>query len=187
MASLKISEDDLMQRLMEVFRTYGYEGASLARLSEATGLEKASLYHRFPKGKQEMAEAAARGIGEWFEDQVFRPLRAAGNAEEKVRTIGRRLREFYSDGAVACALDTLSLPGEGVVLNKRLRGALHAWLLAFTEVARESGSTPAQARTRAEQALLEIEGSLVLSRVLGDSKPFQRVIKRLPELLTAKP
>jgi TetR/AcrR family transcriptional regulator, lmrAB and yxaGH operons repressor len=51
-----ISEADLIGRLSLVFRDRGYEGAALADLASAAGLKKASLYHRFPGGKQQMAE-----------------------------------------------------------------------------------------------------------------------------------
>jgi hypothetical protein len=40
------------------------------------------------------------------------------------------------------------------------------------------------ARTRAEEAVVRIEGSLVVARVLGDSSAFERVLRMLPELLT---
>ena len=57
MASPKVHDEKLIERLTSVFRIYGYEGASLSRIAEATGLQRASLYHRFPGGKEEMAEA----------------------------------------------------------------------------------------------------------------------------------
>jgi len=43
--------------LAEVFRTYGFEGASLARIAEGTGLGKGSIYNFFPGRKEEMADA----------------------------------------------------------------------------------------------------------------------------------
>ncbi|MEP1982729.1 MAG: helix-turn-helix domain-containing protein, partial [Maribacter dokdonensis] len=53
----KVLDIEILTGLTKVFRSRGYEGASLKELSEATGLKKASLYHRFPNGKQEMADA----------------------------------------------------------------------------------------------------------------------------------
>ncbi len=38
---------------------------------------------------------------------------------------------------------------------------------------------------KAEEAIARIEGSLILARVLGDSAAFERVLKLLPDLLTA--
>ena len=61
---------------------------------------------------------------------------------------------------------------------------MQAWLNAFTGVAKESGLSSAMARTRAEEAVVRIEGSLVVARVLGDSSAFERVLRMLPELLT---
>ena len=46
----------LIRSLLNIFREYGYEGASLSKISERTGLGKASLYHHFPNGKQQMAQ-----------------------------------------------------------------------------------------------------------------------------------
>jgi len=65
-------------------------------------------------------------------------------------------------------------PGKWIIISR---------LRAFTGIAREVGLPSAEARERAEQAIIEIQGSLVLARVLGDCKPFQRTMDRLPELL----
>ena len=47
----KISDEKVFQGLSDVFRRKGYDGASYSDLMKATGLVKASLYHRFPGGK----------------------------------------------------------------------------------------------------------------------------------------
>ena len=56
---------EIVDRLFVVFQDHGYEGASLADLSRATGLGKSSLYHHFPGGKEQMAEAVL-GKGKAF-------------------------------------------------------------------------------------------------------------------------
>jgi TetR/AcrR family transcriptional repressor of lmrAB and yxaGH operons len=183
MAYAKVSDEDLIGALTDVFRTHGYEGASLSQISEATGLEKASLYHRFPGGKEDMVAAVISHISRWFQDYVFKPLEASGRPAQKVRLVAQRLRELYGEGRKSCILDTLSLPGGGPALRGAVRGALKAWLQAFSNIAREAGASGAEARQRAERAIIEIEGSLVLARALGDRKPFFRVMDRLPELL----
>ena len=70
-------------------------------------------------------------------------------------------------------------------MQAALTGALNAWLSAFTAVARESGLTRAAAERRAQQALINIEGSLVLARVLGNPTIFLRALAGLPALLTS--
>ena len=183
MAHPKVTDEKLIGALSDVFRTHGYEGASLSRLSAATGLEKASLYHRFPGGKDDMVAAVVAHLNQWFQDKVFTPLEQPGDPAGRIRFVAERLREFYGDGTKPCALNTLSLPGGSAALHEALRGALTAWLQAFMGIAREAGVPAREARKRAERAIVEIQGSLVLARVLGDCKPFREAIGRLPELL----
>ena len=52
-----LSRQEVVERLVTVVRRLGYDGASLAELSKATGLGKSSLYHYFPAGKDDMVRA----------------------------------------------------------------------------------------------------------------------------------
>jgi TetR/AcrR family transcriptional repressor of lmrAB and yxaGH operons len=78
----------------------------------------------------------------------------------------------------------MSIPGASEEVKKVLRGTLQGWLDAFTTVAREGGLTAAHARTRAEEAIVRLEGALVISRVLGENASFERTLKQLPDFLT---
>lgn len=182
MALAKVTDEQLMARIAEVFRRYGYEGASIRQLSEATGLERASLYHRFPGGKEEMALAVVARTGEWFGAHVFEPLRVLP-AELSVPRVASNLRDFYQRGELWCVLDVLTLGGSSDAIRAAVSRAYEAWRESFARVAREAGLPAAEAKARAQQAIVEIEGSLVISRVTGDPKAFLRVLQRLPELL----
>lgn len=185
MAFSKVDDEELVGKALEVFRNYGYEGTSLNRLAEATGLEKASFYYRFPGGKRDIVLAVAAHVDRWFRENVLEPLAGSGTPSERVKLVAHRLRTFYGDGSQPCVLDTLSLTGGPVELQAALTGALRAWLSAFTAVARESGIARTAAERRAQQALINIEGSLVLARVLKKPGLFLRELARLPALLTS--
>jgi AcrR family transcriptional regulator len=180
----KVKDEQLADRALEVFRNYGYEGTSLNRLAEAAGLEKASFYYRFPGGKKDIVMAVAAHVGRWFRENVLEPLEGRGTPGERVQLVERKLRTFYGDGSQPCVLDTLSLTGGPPELQAALAGALRGWLAAFRAVARESGMTRAAAERRAQQALIDIEGSLVLSRVLKNPGIFLRTLAGLQALLT---
>ena len=185
MAHRTISDEVFLATALDLFRTYGFEGVSLKQLADATGLEKASLYYRYPGGKDEIAMAIARGVVAWFQANVFEPLTGSGSTRKSVSFVSQRLREFYAGGSKTCLMDVLSIPGGSEELQLALRGAMQAWVSAFAQVAKESGLGIAAARSRAEEAIVRIEGSLVLARVLGDTTGFGRVLKSLPDLLTA--
>jgi TetR/AcrR family transcriptional regulator, lmrAB and yxaGH operons repressor len=124
-------------------------------------------------------------VVDWFEQNVFAPLRSDLTPRKRVALVGEQLRLFYGNGKKSCLNDVLSLPGAGEKIETCIKAALQAWLRAFTEIAKESGFPQGAARFRAEEAIVRIEGSLVMARALGDVGPFDRTIKLLPELLTA--
>jgi hypothetical protein len=79
----------------------------------------------------------------------------------------------------------MSIQGATEAVKETLRGLLQAWIEAFKTIAREAGLTAAQARLRAEEAVLKIEGSLLVARVLKDKAVFERTLRELPDFLTA--
>ena len=60
---------------------------------------------------------------------------------------------------------------------------MQAWINAFTEIAKQSGFSAAEARSRAEEAIISIEGSLVLARSVGTAETFERTLTILPDFL----
>ncbi|MBS1804310.1 MAG: TetR/AcrR family transcriptional regulator [Acidobacteria bacterium] len=186
MVHSRINDGTIAEKALDLFRQQGYEGTSLNDLAAATGLEKASLYYRFPGGKRDMALAAAAHVGQWFESDIFGPLNGPGPATDRIKAVSRALRTFYGDGSKPCVLDALSLRGGPPELAAALSGAYKSWLESFAAVARESGLSRRLAEDRAREALIQIEGSLVLSRVTGNRKIFLETIAGLPDLLTRR-
>lgn len=182
-----IDEADLMARLSTVFREYGFEGATLTVLSRATGLKRASLYHRFPDGKEQMAREVLQAAAVWLEANVLAPLRDGGTPVERIGRMVGKLDEFYSGGRQACLLNLLSSahihegPFTGLI-----KQVFEAWIRALTVTLVDAGQTEATARARAERGVILLQGSLVLSRGTGDARPFREFLQALPrELLGA--
>jgi AcrR family transcriptional regulator len=168
----------LLAQLGEVFRAHGYEGASLSLITRATGLGKGSLYHLFPGGKEQMAAEVLSHIDEWFERHVFEPLRNDRSGEGVVRMYDAVDRYFDSGGRV-CLVGVFALGSARDVFGKKVRGYFVAWEDALVAAFRRGGMTPAQARERAEDILLGIQGALVLARAKADKAVFSRALKRL--------
>jgi AcrR family transcriptional regulator len=187
MPSSKVEPDPIIDRLTEVFRTVGYEGATLSKLSKATGLQRASLYHRFPGGKKEMAEAVLAQASAWLDTHVLAPLTGSGTPHARLQKMAQALNTFYAQGGTSCLLDSLSF-GEGSDLfHDHIRAAFAHWIEALAALVVESTRCPkAEARQRAEDAVLSIQGALVLARGTGNTQPFQRVLKNLPILLLSE-
>jgi TetR/AcrR family transcriptional repressor of lmrAB and yxaGH operons len=184
MAHRIVSDEVFLATALDLFRTYGFEGVSLTQLADATGLEKASLYYRYPGGKDAIAMAAAGEAVRWLQANVFDPLVGAGTPRKRVSVVAEKLREFYAGGSKACVMDVLSIRGGSEELQLALKAAMEAIVSAFAQIAKESGHRSAAAQSKAEDAIVRIEGSLILARVLGDTACFERALKALPDMLT---
>ena len=187
MAPRLVSNTDLLDRLGLLFRTRGYDGSSLGDIAAATGLQKSSLYHRFPRGKQQMASEVAGTVGTHFAEDVLAPLSGPGTPHERLMQVADRLDEFYAGGRRSCLLDTLSISDPGNAATSGLGLAAEGWIAAFAGIARAEGTGRAEARRRAEDAVAAIEGALVLARVTGNVAPFTRSLQRLPSFLLGPP
>ena len=174
-----------MIALSALFQEKGFEGTSLSMISEATGLKRASLYHRFPGGKTDMALAVMDFAQAEFEE-VLAPLDGPGPVRKRIRDTARNLADHYEDGMRSCLIDSLSVGGrsdERDIVAQRIAHILDNFIGSFTRIAKEAGASPKEARRRGEDAVVRFEGSLVVARGTGDTGPFQRWIKELPRLL----
>jgi len=182
--AMMLSEEQILATLTDVFRTHGYEGASLKIIANATGLARASLYHRFPDGKAEMAEAVMSRAQRWLEDQALAPLRDRSlSPGDRIRAMTEKLDAFYESGGKSCLLDALSLGESGSPLRRQARAAMELWTRSLADSLIAAGFGGAEATRRAEEAIVLVQGALVVARVREDPAPFRRVLAELPERL----
>ncbi|MDP4021610.1 TetR/AcrR family transcriptional regulator [Methylobacterium sp. NEAU 140] len=171
--------------LAEVFRTHGYEGASLSAITAGTGLGKGSLYHLFPGGKAEMAAAVLAEIDAWFEAAVFAPLRDGPDAAAAIRRMLRETDAYFRSGGRACLVGAFALDGTRDRFAARIGGYFAAWRAALAQALARAGRDAAA--DRAEHAVLAIQGALVLARALDDPAVFGRALARLEAELLPPP
>lgn len=178
-----MSKEKAIANLIPVFRHYGYEGATLSRLSQATGLSKSSLYHHFPGGKEEMAAEVLEYVNYCFKKTILVPLQTQSKPIERLQLMCRNLAEFYGQGQESCLLNAITFGDGNDRFHSHIQQALKTWIEELVKVLVEAAIEPELAQLRAEEAVMLIQGALVLSRGLGDTTPFQRILTSLPERL----
>ncbi|NID16840.1 TetR/AcrR family transcriptional regulator [Luteibacter yeojuensis] len=180
----KIEDDELTRKLTAIFKEVGYDAASLASLSEATGLKKASLYHRFPGGKEQMAEEVLAATRDILDEHLFPALADDSSPERKMAAFVKTIDAFYASGNESCLLNMLAPPrGHENGRSVAIASIFQRLADALTRVAEEAGAPKRQAKVRAEQALVELHGALILSRGMADTNIFQRMLGRLPRIV----
>lgn len=173
-----MSKDKMLGLVMALFREHGYDGTSMADISAATGLGKSSIYHHFPGGKQEMAAAALERLEAQLQP-ALEALREPRPAADKLDGLLGALDELYDGGRAACLLERLGASADRIRLAGPLASSFHTVLGAFERLCREAGIDRAEARRRAEDAVVRIEGALVVAGGTGEPQVFRRALEAI--------
>lgn len=179
MAKLKYTQNEVTEALMEVFRRVGYEGASLEELAKASGLRKSSLYHRFPGGKKQMAEEVLKYAGQWVKENITNTLYREGEPDARLKKALKGINTLYAGGENACILRALSLSTGLDLFYKMINQALGDFLEGFSKLALDLGYSSKEARVLAENAVIKIQGSLIVGRGTANPGLFKRMLQEI--------
>ncbi len=185
MTDRSVAKESLLPALADTFLKLGFDGASLSALSRAAGLQKASLYHHFPRGKQEMAEAVLDELAMQFEEQVFAPLNGTEPFQTRIDRMLLMLDSQHEGGTAPSMFALFSQGPKRDLFGDRIAAFYGRWITSLGGALAESGMPKTEAVRRAADAVMVIEGALLLSRALADTGPFQRVMRHLEETLAA--
>jgi AcrR family transcriptional regulator len=174
-----ISRDEVVRRLFGAFRTYGYEGATLARLSEATGLGRASLYHYFPDGKESMVRAVVAMLISWLELNVKTPLEQAATPASRIKTVMRNLAAGYDNGLASCLVNLFGVGDAHEIAGEDLRKLALAYVSPFEAFLRSLRLPQNRAHEVALDTVTQIEGALVMARALDDQRVFTKRLEQI--------
>lgn len=179
MAKTITERADILPLLAEVFRAHGYEGATIALLGQASGLGKGSLYHFFPGGKEQMAAEVLAEIEHWFEVHIFTPLLKDEDPARAITTMIGAVESYFHSGRRVCLVGVVALGAARDAFAVPVRSYFKRWGDALAATLRRCGLAAPAARRKAENALLVIQGALVVARALDDPKVFSRALADL--------
>jgi AcrR family transcriptional regulator len=170
---------DIVPALAEIFREYGYTGASLSEITRRTGLGKSSLYHFFPNGKKEMAAAVLEDVSDWFEKNVFVPLRDSEDPAQGISNMFKSVDRYFNSGKRICLVGAFALDDTRDYFSSEVNEYFTSWTNALSTALKRNGFTGRVAKEIAEDIVSGIQGALVLSRSHNNTKIFTRALKRL--------
>ncbi len=117
----------------------------------------------------------------WLAAHIIEPLKSDAPPRARIEALTRTLSTFYAGGKQACLLNVLASPlMERGPFGKEISGAFEKLIVALADTAIEAGVNRIDARSRAERVVMLLQGSLVLSRGLGSTRPFRDMLRTLP-------
>jgi len=179
----KIDDAALLARLIDVFRSKGYEGSSLNDLAASAGLKKASLYHRFPGGKEEIVKAVFEYTTTWCKIHVEDTLtNVTIPARQRLEKVIENIDALYVQGTKTCLFRALSMDTGVPTLDSLIQATMNNWVQAFKNFAEGIGFDSEVANQKALQTLINIQGSLIITKGLNDTTIFKNTLHTIKYL-----
>jgi TetR/AcrR family transcriptional regulator, lmrAB and yxaGH operons repressor len=184
----KDSRASMVRSAASLIRTRGVSGTSLADVLADSGAPRGSIYHHFPRGKDQLAGDAIR----WTSERVLAHQRAcpatmASGVLDCFIDMWRQV-VLASGGTAGCvvagvAIDTV---GEAAGLIDVVRATFRSWIDLLSDQLAATGVPAARASAIAVATVAGMEGALILCRAEGDVGPLETVAAELMRLLPPK-
>src|SRR6266568_4750946 len=178
MAKGSDSKGKTLAAAAKLFRRQGYHGTALHDILTAGGSPRGSLYFHFPKGKEQIGEAALSLSGEAVRQDITRAAEASATAETFLVRIVRAMaadleRSDYKDGC-PIATTALETAAQSEVLGAATRSAFQKWELEIKRGLFRLGMPAGDADVAATMVLSQLEGALLLARTYRSLEPLRR-------------
>lgn len=183
------TREQVVKQLIPLFFQHGFNGTTLSLIAEHTGLHKASLYHHFPGGKEEMARAVLEMSDRWGKDAVVDVIKDSSRTPpERLRLLMHNLDQVHHTPLQLTPANAFVVGDGAAVFGEHVQQWHYqglVWLM--TELLVACGVPEAVARRRAWEYRILWEGALVCSRVMGDMTLFRSLMRRMPDYLLSAP
>ncbi|SDS56213.1 DNA-binding transcriptional regulator, AcrR family [Pseudarthrobacter equi] len=180
-----LDRSDAVRALAGVFRRRGFESGSLSVIQQETGIGRGSLYHFFPNGKADMAGAVLAQVRDWFDHQVFEPLRTADDAAQAVTLMSQVVEEYFASRDRVCLFAAMTLGEEQETFAREVRSYFADWVSVLAETLHRGGIAESDAADLAVDAVAAIQGGLIMTRALDDDAVFTGIVSRIDRRLHA--
>jgi TetR/AcrR family transcriptional repressor of lmrAB and yxaGH operons len=187
MAKATDSKPKTLAAAARLLRQQGYHGTALHDILTAAGSPRGSLYFHFPRGKEEIGEAALTLAGEAVRQAIARAAESSENAEVFLIRIARGMaadlaKSGYREGC-PIATTALETSAQSDALGAATRTAFQAWETEIKRGLERFGLASSDADLIATTALSQLEGALLLARTYRSLTPMHRAEQALKLLL----
>jgi TetR/AcrR family transcriptional regulator, lmrAB and yxaGH operons repressor len=170
-----------------LMRRQGYHGTGLHDILATAGSPRGSLYFHFPRGKEEIGEAALALAGETVRLAIVQAAASSETAETFLARIARGMaselaKSGYKEGC-PIATTALETSAQSDVLGAATRTAFQKWEAEIKRGLERFGLPSNEAELVATMALSQLEGAVLLARTYRSLTPMHRAEQALKLLL----
>src|SRR5437773_730026 len=159
----------------------GLQATSFSEVLEHSGAPRGSVYHHFPKGKEQLIGSALDLAGERAIDLLNR--KAGAPADEVAAWFLHIWREVLirSDFDAGCAVLAVTVATDSAPLRERAATVFRSWRRRLAELLEAGGLASREADRFAPALIATSEGAVALSRAEQRPEPFDLAAEHLLE------
>ncbi len=163
----------------------GLQSTSFSEVLEDSGAPRGSVYHHFPRGKDQMIASALDAAGDRAIELLER--KAGDSAEEIAAWFLHIWREVLVRGKfeAGCAVLAVAVAAESPELLDRTAGVFRTWRRRLAELVEQGGLRASDAERFAAVLVASSEGAVVLARAEQSLEPFDLVAEQLLDQVRA--
>ena len=173
-----------------LFRRNGYAATGINEIAEVSGAPKGSLYHYFPGGKEQIAEAAVRFAGAVVVSTLEKLAQEHQTAAAMIRAYCRLLAGWMAESGFrdGCPIATTLLEAapQSTEMAAAGREAFAGWCAVIARALVRDGFGKAEAKRLSTLTVSSLEGALILARVEASARPIEEVASALGAALQIK-
>lgn len=189
MPSLPKHRSAIIRAAATLFRRQGYAATGINEIVALSGAPKGSLYHYFPRGKEQIGEEAVRHAGAHAAETIRRLADDHGTAESLLLAYGGMLASWMiqSDFREGCPITTVLLETAADSASLALAGreAFRSWREVFEHALLRDGLEAQRSGRLAALTIAALEGAMVQARVERSGDPITNAAIELARLFSA--
>lgn len=172
-----------------LFQKNGYHATGLNEIIKESATPKGSLYYYFPNGKEELAAATIKLMGNKIQHHIEEELAKSSDPVQAVKELILDLaREFNEKGQENFSISLLAL--ETVQISEPLRKACievyNLWTDTYYQKLVNSGFSSEKAKELSLVLQLMIEGAITISLIRNDTTMLIAAAEKIPILMKNK-
>lgn len=171
--------DLMVEGAMALLARHGLGATSFSEVLAATGAPRGSLYHHFPEGKEQLIAAAVDRAGAVLTGALERCAGAPADAVAEHFFLIWRTVLSRSNCASGCAVLAVTVASDSAMLLEHATVVFRGWRERLTQLLRQGGLAPAQAKHCATLLIASAEGGVVLARAEQSMEPFESVARQV--------
>lgn len=177
---------NILNATHELFREFGYHGTAMKQIIQVSGATAGSVYHHFPQGKDQLAEAVIRQSGATYQQLIDVVLDASPSLARGIAAVFKSAAKVLEDSGYIDPCPVGGVAREIASSHPELRAAAHGvldgWVTSAAGTMAREVSDPAEAQDLATVFVAAIEGGFLLARTAQSPEPMLAIGRAMVRL-----